>query len=444
MRQITAAVGFALCAICMVNAQNLLSEPGNWQIMSSGVDTTIGDDRITVITDQTSSGVIINNDTSVTDYTVSTSFSTTLSTHQGIGICFSYTLSGGYFFYVNSKQQFVLTEYNGSNQTSTLRRYLPRSWIQPGENTLSVSRFGSTIKLFCNGLLLDSLTDDTYTDNGRVGLFLSSNTEATYSSFTLSADDRSASPRTCYTLNPSSSSPLSAWYTSYPFIESTYIQENALRFSTKDTTFASYAYVNGAFSSHSARAVIKKVDGNDETIYGVALYDVAGSTNYQYKSLALVRKAGFKQYAILTPGTNSYTISTLSNINASGRDDTLAIILTDAGYRFRINDTILDTTVSPADFTPEAAGLYIGSDLTISCNAFACAPDTSYSCPVFAHKFSKPSPYALSADQQQQRAHFSIMGRRIIRRQRSIAAGVYIRQHPEAQKSHTKMLIRRR
>jgi hypothetical protein len=203
-----------------------------------------------------------------------------------------------------------------------------------------------------------------------------------------------------------------------------------------DTQFSSITFVNGDFDKASMKVFTTYKSGSG--LYGcILVYTIKTTAGNSYRTYSFLISPS-QQYAIGKPTSENIMVSTQkSYIHGSTGDakDTLEIIRFNHHYRFKINGTFTDDSLTiPDNKAPDGAGVSVGPSTSVSFDMFTVGGDSSgASCPVIM-TFKKPHNHfiPLLPTFSSERAAYNVLGR-IIKRfdgnynqaLRNGAAGIY-------------------
>jgi hypothetical protein len=287
---------------------------------------------------------------------------------DGLMVCWtggtSYT---GYLFVVRPGQGVVIMKMTTGSSKS-----LWGSWyaaVNLTDNVLAVSKQGSTLSFFCNGLFLTSVVDNSF-DKGAIGLIVNGGNDVAFDDVTLT--DTYKTPDTLkYFADNFTDGNLDGW--SLTDTRGTLDPSKGTLAMTTDT-LSSLVWVEGAFKARPVAARMRYVSGDTAGFYGILMmqidhhYDVVGGTYYVDPS----KWTGFfisskRAYGVGAAG-DSWVLTKSEHIHG-GTDWDTAKIAPDLTYTMN-GDTLAVDSGSYRTFAFNAVGLYADKNMAVEFDDF--------------------------------------------------------------------------
>ncbi len=401
MRRWLATFGLGICAIAGHISSEILYEgfegkSSRWQVLTAGeYDTTYQGSGLDVSFPDNTLGIIA--DTAVYDsftYTVSVNPKRSSFADIGIGFCLQEDLDG-YFFLIDSTELFKVFKYTPSSPVPVFLAHFPASSIDHStENTLVVSKRGNQFRFFCNGVFLDSLTDESF-DTGMLGLAFAGPVDMEYRNLVITDEWKSVPDPSCYKAIFDSDWEES-WYRGFadPETEIAPQPSGALRIRTESTAFTSPLITTGNYGGYSVQGVFQPVESNTEgfdssAYFGIGFIDFIQEPNFAFSSRSYVFWVNSDStVSVIRPDTADLdsqiiTAEITGSLHHGAHPDTLEVIWDDSSFIFSANGFRLAAPmISSEKFEIDAIGIIADKGVSMDVHSFSAAPSKDPACPL--------------------------------------------------------------
>jgi|GEM_PF-3217819 len=357
----------------------------NWVKVTGDITESVSNGRYIVENTGASACLLKHDMTPLNTFTYSVKF-TALGEHSflGISFCVQASTMECYIFtlrntaeYDQSYTIFKLTGSGGTYSTTVLKTGW-NSFIDFRTNDVKVSKSGNRIDLFCNGIWLDSLSDNTF-QSGSVGLVIGAGESVAFDKATVTDQYMTGKPPE-YFVDDFNDGALGGW--DILFGESAgdvTIKNGALRISAGPNARDTKVITNGSYKNVPVRAVVTNVNGDTAGFYGLMLMktgiDMTVSPPVNFYDAFVFKIDGNRQYVAyyLSQDSIYYTVHP-PNSAIHGTTDTLLIT---PDYQFVVNGvTLPDIDFSSLNFDFNAVGFIVDSSVTVDFDNFAAGDST--------------------------------------------------------------------
>ena len=213
-------IAFSVCLVVVQVAlasvifeDNFTVDNGNWMkigLVNSTSTMSFSNGVMTVVGTGTNAAFIKHDMTLPAEFTYSVDVTTTSTNYSMLGLyCNGTATIDGYSLLINANQQYQVFKMTGGS-SSTLSASV-NSFLTVSTNTLTISKSGSIIKAFCNGKLVATCTDASYS-GGFISLIVPAGVTAQFDNIIVTNTAYSVPATTCFSDNFDDGD-LNGWYT---------------------------------------------------------------------------------------------------------------------------------------------------------------------------------------------------------------------------------------
>jgi hypothetical protein len=323
-----------------------------------------------------------------------------LTPHNALGMtfCWQSATFEGYVFALwntDSVNQYysLLKLVSNGTQSSTIPILNGwNSFINQRNNELMVSRSGSRIDLFCNGVWIDSVSDTSFSAGGSIGIVLGDGEKAGFDYARVTDAAVTGVPPEYFKSDFDGG--MGGWRPYFETAGTVDAANGALRISEGTGAFNTIVITNGSYKNVPVRATVTRTGSDTEGFYGLLLmrmvFDRDSNPPQNYYDAFVYKINGEKKYV-------AYYLSTRDSVKYSvfppstaihGTVDTLMIT---ADYKFVVNGvTLPDIDFSALNFDFNAVGFIVDSSVTVEFDNFAAGDSTKPQTAALVPKSWKP------------------------------------------------------
>jgi hypothetical protein len=382
-----------LCALAACNLwaavlfEDSFTSDANWAPITTmtGTTTSIVNGAFRIQNNGTGLQLIKHDMTLPDTFTYSVDFTTSSTNYQQIGLAFCMGEGGtnpnlyftGYMFYVASLQQWGLMKMGATN-TSYKVNFLTSS-VNPGSNHLTVVKRKNDMNMYCNGILLQTITDAQALTGGGIALMIPPSCTVNFDNVRVTDSGTVAAARTSFS-DDFSHNNLNGWYTSEMSGLARCTLGTAIVANTSSDDHVVFA--QGNFGNASLKAIVSHTSGRKQ--YGAALvkfqYNPDGSV--MYKPLSFLIDSA-QHYSVSHPDSGSTPVrqagpKTFIHGGRFQMPDTLWIYFRGPYYAFYVNHDSVTTIDSIPGFSADAVGLYVQDSTQVAFDSIAVAKGYTY------------------------------------------------------------------
>ena len=354
-----------LCVWSLVYSGTLFeddfNDANNWVTMVGTPTITPGGGVVQVVS-AANSQTILKNSTAFPEkftYKVKCTVNSFNNNVAGIMFCVDAADIQGYVFYITNTRQYTLVKCIKSGTTYSFETiiYGWNSFISPSDNELKVSKNGSEISLFCNGVLLLKLSNSVFS-SGAIGLYIGNGADVSFD-HALVTDEYNAGQYVSGFKDTFEDNDIFGWAPLNNNPATVTCENGFLKIS--NVTQNLVLFTSGIYKNEPCTTIVKYTGGDKIKKYGINYLVIASPNIRAYYFFINANR----NYAVSTGG--SYTLLGPSTF-IHGTTDTL-IVTND--YKFMVNGNILYDSVVDEGLSFNAVGLSVDSGLTVEVDDFS-------------------------------------------------------------------------
>jgi hypothetical protein len=407
-------------------------DASKWVTMAGTPTITPGGGVVRVVS-AANSQTILKNSTAFPEkftYSVKCKVNSFNNNVAGIMFCVQADIQG-YVFYITNTRQYTLGKFiqttSGYSYVGIINGW--NSFISPSDNELKVSKNGSEISLFCNGVLLIKLSNSDFS-SGAIGLYVGNGADVSYD-HALVTDEYNAGEYVDGFKDTFEDNDIFGWAPLNNNPATVKCESGVLKISNVNQNLV--LFTSGIYKNEPCTTIVKYTGGDKVKKYGINYLVVAeGNVRAYYFWINANRN-----YAVCTAG--SYPLLGPSSF-IHGTTDTLIVT---NNYKFMVNGTIVYDSVHDEGLNFNAVGLNVDSGVTVEFDNFSAG---NVVVPIIYNPSIKPLSSKFKASYLVGGAGiiYDIKGRKVATFQsgykeklRDLSAGSYYIVIPNGTKNHT-------
>ncbi|MBD3390956.1 MAG: hypothetical protein GF418_02835 [Chitinivibrionales bacterium] len=385
-----------LGSFCLIGAEEIFNESFDsddaWVLAHGDVEKSISGGQL-VVENTGSSWAFFKHDADISTFTYTVKINA-LTDHAALGITFcwqSSTFEGYVLALWNTdsvSQYYSLLKMTRQGQSSVTQPLLTgwNSFITKRSNELKVSKSGSRLDLFCNGVWIDSTSDTTF-ERGSIGLVMGEGEKAGFDYAIVDNEYETGSPPRRFE-DDFEQPGLGGWRVYFDNVRSVEASDGVMKVATGGDDHETKIITNGEYQNVPVQAVVTRTGGAEDGFYGLILMETVFEKDsvppLSYYDSFVFKVNGDRNYA-------AYYLSTRDSIKYSvfpphssvhGTTDTLLVT---EDYEFVVNgDTLPDIDFSPLNFEFNAVGFVVDSGVSVEFDNFAAGDTTEDPTPPIA------------------------------------------------------------
>jgi len=299
--------------------------------------------------------------------THSAKFKITSTNSNGAGIAFCWQSKdvSGYFLNITPLKTYCLGKYE-AGKGSAIRRGL-NSYITNGENDLKISKSNNKINIICNGVLMDTVTDNSFS-GGHIGLYSDNDVTSAYNSVTSTDTYENPGFITRFTDNFEDNN-LDGWTKANS--DGTVKCEGGV-LKASGTTGQLLFLTSGNYSNASCTTVVVNKQGEPSDLYGLSYIDLSlTNTGISLNTYMFVIN-GNHEWGISTGGN----FTTSQDLNIHSTTDTLIVNYSNGSFKFYVNGRLM-TSANSNNTHFEAVGYYVAANKSVEFDNFSASNSSS-------------------------------------------------------------------
>lgn len=362
----------ALLIVCIVSLiysgvkfEDNFDTKDNWaNIVGQGNFTeTVTNGKYTIKnTKNTDNFVIFKHSENFTDFTyaVMTNVSGTMNKGCAILFCLQSSIAG-YQFGIMGNKQYYLGKWTTAGQSVTFSSIYANfnSFIYNSDNILKVSKKGSEISLFCNGILLTKITDSNY-NSGAIGIAVGGNETVNFD-YAVVLDTAQVGVEPTWFIDNFDDANTNGWR----ILQGAGSVESGSGVLKVAPTTALNLYVDGNYKVQPCTTIVTFTEGNKGVLYGQAYFESTVSTS----------GITIKSYYFLINANKSYALMSTTGQSTSGANSfihgTTDTLIVDRDYGFTVNGHLLDDTTFSQGLNFNGVGLYVDAGIKVEFDKFS-------------------------------------------------------------------------
>ncbi len=336
----------------------------NWVVAIGQPTGTVSGGKYT-IQSNASSITLLKHSSTFSSFTYTVKMKIESANTQGCGVLFCMQDNyASYMFCVMANKQYYFGRWEVVGTQVSFKTLVAdwNSFLTDSDNIIQISKSGSDINLFVNGVYLTKVSDNTVGD-GAIGLAVGSGEKASFDYACVTDDVKEGQANTWFS-DDFEDSDLDGWRL-LKGNGTVKAESGVLKIAPVDSTVM--LYTNGAYKDMPCTTVVEYKDGNKALLYGILFLDIKPSQTINSYYFFI---NGNRSYIVFS-NSQSGTLKAHSDI--TGVKDTLIVT---KNYEFIVNGTMLDDSTFSQGLDFNAAGVYVDPGLSIEFDDFSVGENT--------------------------------------------------------------------
>jgi hypothetical protein len=338
----------------------------NWVNANTGTPTytTKIENNKLVITAAANSDAYLKHSYKCDKFTYSVSFRIQSVNNElcGISFCWQATDFQGYVLSPYKEKQYIFGKWvktaTGAQFTTLAANW--NSFINIGDdNVFTVVKDGSQFSIFCNGVFLEKITDNTFT-SGDIGITVGKGEKVQFKQAVLTDEVTEGKPLTYYS-DYFTDNILNGWRLLISTGGNGTAKEEQGAFKINAGDSMMILYTNGNYTKVPCTTVVSYKSGEKNSYYGVAFLDIRPGQNVSYFVYLINGNRNYTAFSSSGSGTQ------VTSTYIHGTTDT--IIISDQ-YQLYVNGFKLDHKPLTDNFTFNAAGVFVFPKVNVEYSNF--------------------------------------------------------------------------
>lgn len=342
----------------------------NWIALSSSGTISIESGTLVVETGNDSWAYLLHSK-EVEDFTYAAKFNVKKCSEaggSGIAFCVQNNADGYWFFISAADQYYYILKYLSSGAFEYLA-FNTNSFINiTGNNELKVSKEGEELRFYCNGIMVEKLSDSSI-KKGNIGLIVGPGEKTAYDRAVLRDDIYKVDTKKKYFSDTFENDAIQGW----KLWSGNGIEEKNGKL-TISSSKEMWLFTSGLYKDIACTTIVTYNSGDTSKLYGLMLLEIQpiiknDSLSFKTSGYYYTINAE-RSYAVFEGGTQIK-----SNSHIHGSTDTLIIT---KDYKFMVNGKIIDDGFSKGK-NFNAVGFYAEAGVSVSFDNFSAGnpADTS-------------------------------------------------------------------
>ncbi len=364
-RKIAIVAGTLLCLISFLYGgtifEDAFNNANNWVTVSGAPQTNCSGGLYNVIVPGGQQAIIKNSTALPAQYTYSAKFKVnTFPAQQAVGIIFNMQADMQcYVLFIANTRQYTFGKFvkSGSSLSFQSISYGWNSFISLDNNTLKVSKKNGETSLYCNGVLLERLTNSDFSA-GNIGFFIGGGINVSFDHVLVTDQYKKGEYVTGFR-DSFDDNDIVGWAPINNNPATVKSEGGVLKISNVNSQLT--LFTSGLYKNKACTTIVTYKGGNKEALYGVNFFKM--ETPSITKSYLFWINAN-RKYAVCHTGTY-LPHGPESYIN--GTTDTLVV---SKDYKFYINGKLAYDSINDAGFDFNAVAFNVNPGVSIEAQIF--------------------------------------------------------------------------